>query len=589
VADPTARQKRPTAPTGAPAGRLRGGTGGAGGLGAAGGGLPPFYASPLRDGGYDISDYCAVLPEFGTLPDFTELVSQAHARGLRVITDLVMNHTSDQHPWFQASRSDPDGPYGDFYVWSDTDQRYSDARIIFVDTETSNWTFDPVRRQYYWHRFFSHQPDLNFENPDVVEAVFDVVRFWLDLGIDGFRLDAVPYLFEEEGTNCENLPRTHRLLQDLRAMVDREYPGRVLLAEANQWPKDVVEYFGSEEEPECHMCFHFPVMPRIFYAMRDQKAAPILDILADTPRIPRSCQWGTFLRNHDELTLEMVTTEERAAMYGWDAPDPRMRANIGIRRRLAPLLDGSRAEIELINALLLSLPGSPCLYYGDEIGMGDNIWLPDRDASRTPMQWTPDRNAGFSTADPGKLYLPVVQSLVYHYNNVNVEAQLATSSSLLHWVRGMLAVRRRHPVFGLGDFAAVPADNGAVLAYLRVHRPAEGEDGEAETVLCVNNLSSTPQATTLQLPDHAGAELEDLFGGAGVPQVGGDGGRQAFGRRPIDQQGLGRAADGDAPHLGVQHHGAGDLQIGPRMQIGVVQPFQVAEHRRLRLGLDTGD
>ncbi|MFC5998533.1 maltose alpha-D-glucosyltransferase [Quadrisphaera sp. GCM10027208] len=485
--------------------------------------LPPFYASPLRDGGYDISDYCAVLPEFGTLPDFTELVSQAHARGLRVITDLVMNHTSDQHPWFQASRSDPDGPYGDFYVWSDTDQRYSDARIIFVDTETSNWTFDPVRRQYYWHRFFSHQPDLNFENPDVVEAVFDVVRFWLDLGIDGFRLDAVPYLFEQEGTNCENLPRTHRLLQDLRAMVDREYPGRVLLAEANQWPRDVVEYFGSEEEPECHMCFHFPVMPRIFYAMRDQKAAPILDILADTPRIPRSGQWGTFLRNHDELTLEMVTTEERAAMYGWYAPDPRMRANIGIRRRLAPLLDGSRAEIELINALLLSLPGSPCLYYGDEIGMGDNIWLPDRDASRTPMQWTPDRNAGFSTADPGKLYLPVVQSLVYHYNNVNVEAQLATSSSLLHWVRGMLAVRRRHPVFGLGDFAAVPADNEAVLAYLRVHRPAEGEDGEAETVLCVNNLSSTPQATTLQLPDHAGAQLEDLFGGAGFPKVGDDG------------------------------------------------------------------
>ncbi|UER53860.1 maltose alpha-D-glucosyltransferase [Kineosporiaceae bacterium SCSIO 59966] len=485
--------------------------------------LPPFYASPLRDGGYDISDYCAVLPEFGTLPDFTELVSQAHARGLRIITDLVMNHTSDQHPWFQASRSDPDGPYGDFYVWSDTDQRYSDARIIFVDTETSNWTFDPVRRQYYWHRFFSHQPDLNFENPDVVEAVFDVVRFWLDLGIDGFRLDAVPYLFEEEGTNCENLPRTHRLLQDLRAMVDREYPGRVLLAEANQWPRDVVEYFGSEDEPECHMCFHFPVMPRIFYAMRDQKAAPILDILADTPRIPRSGQWGTFLRNHDELTLEMVTTEERAAMYGWYAPDPRMRANIGIRRRLAPLLDGSRAEIELINALLLSLPGSPCLYYGDEIGMGDNIWLPDRDASRTPMQWTPDRNAGFSTADPGKLYLPVVQSLVYHYNNVNVEAQLATSSSLLHWVRGMLAVRRRHPVFGLGDFAAVPADNEAVLAYLRVHRPAEGEDGEPETVLCVNNLSSTPQATTLQLPDHAGAQLEDLFGGAGFPKVGDDG------------------------------------------------------------------
>ncbi|MFP5335605.1 MAG: maltose alpha-D-glucosyltransferase [Actinomycetes bacterium] len=485
--------------------------------------LPPFYASPLRDGGYDISDYCAVLPEFGTLPDFTELVSQAHARGLRVITDLVMNHTSDQHPWFQASRTDPEGPYGDFYVWSDTDEKYSDARIIFVDTETSNWTFDPVRRQYYWHRFFSHQPDLNFENPDVREAMFDVVRFWLDLGIDGFRLDAVPYLFEEEGTNCENLPRTHEFLRDLRLMVDKEYPGRVLLAEANQWPQDVVEYFGSESDPECHMCFHFPVMPRIFYAMRDQKAASILDILADTPQIPRSGQWGTFLRNHDELTLEMVTTEERAAMYGWYAPDPRMRANVGIRRRLAPLLDGSRAEIELINALLLSLPGSPCLYYGDEIGMGDNIWLPDRDASRTPMQWTPDRNAGFSSADPGKLYLPVVQSLVYHYSSVNVEAQLATSSSLLHWVRGMLAIRRRHPVFGLGDFVPVSADNDAVLAYLRVFDPVEGEDGEPETVLCVNNLSSTPQATTLELPGLAGGHLADLFGGGGFPDVPADG------------------------------------------------------------------
>jgi maltose alpha-D-glucosyltransferase/alpha-amylase len=482
--------------------------------------LPPFYASPLRDGGYDISDYCAVLPEFGTLPDFTELVSQAHARGLRVITDLVMNHTSDQHPWFQASRTDPEGPYGDFYVWSDTEEKYGDARIIFVDTETSNWTFDPVRRQYYWHRFFSHQPDLNFENPDVCEAMLDVVRFWLDLGIDGFRLDAVPYLFEEEGTNCENLPQTHQFLRRLRQMVDEEYPGRVLLAEANQWPREVVEYFGSAEEPECHMCFHFPVMPRIYYAMREGKATPILDILADTPEIPAGAQWGTFLRNHDELTLEMVTTEERAAMYGWYAPDPRMRANIGIRRRLASLLDGSRAEIELINALLLSLPGSPCLYYGDEIGMGDNIWLADRDSVRTPMQWTPDRNAGFSSADPGKLYLPVVQSLVYHYNALNVEAQLATSSSLLHWTRGMLAIRRRHPVFGLGRFVSLLTDNESVLAFLRVMEAGEdGSDSEAETVLCVNNLSGTPQATTLSLPDHAGCTLEDLFGGGGFPAI----------------------------------------------------------------------
>ena len=384
--------------------------------------LPPFYASPLRDGGYDVSDYCSVLPEFGTMPDLVELVSQSHSRGLRVIVDLVMNHTSDQHPWFQASRSDPTGPYGDFYVWSDTDQRYLDARIIFVDTETSNWTFDPVRRQYFWHRFFNHQPDLNFENPDVQEAMFDVVRFWMQLGVDGFRLDAIPYLFEQEGTNCENLPATHDFLRRLRAMVDTEFPGRIMLAEANQWPVDVVDYFGTDAEPECHMAFHFPVMPRLYYALREESARPIIEILADTPDLPRHGQWGTFLRNHDELTLEMVTTEERAALYGWYAPDARMRANIGIRRRLATLLDNSRAEIELIHSLLFSLPGSPCLYYGDEIGMGDNIWLPDRDAVRTPMQWTPDRNAGFSSADPGKLYLPTIQSLVNHYSTANVEA-----------------------------------------------------------------------------------------------------------------------------------------------------------------------
>ncbi len=486
--------------------------------------LPPFYASPLRDGGYDISDYCSVLPEFGTLPDVQELLSQAHARGIRVVTDLVLNHTSDQHPWFQASRAEPDGAYGDFYVWSDSDEGYGDARIIFVDTEKSNWTFDPIRRQFFWHRFFSHQPDLNFDNPAVTAEVLDVVRFWLDLGVDGFRLDAVPYLFEEEGTNCENLPRTHDLLRELRAMVDHEYPGRILLAEANQWPRDVVQYYGTDEEPECHMCFHFPVMPRLFYAVREGRAAPIADILAETPDIPTGAQWGTFLRNHDELSLEMVTTEERAAMYGWYAPDPRMRANVGIRRRLATLLDNSRAEIELVHALLLSLPGSPCLYYGDEIGMGDNIWLTDRDAVRTPMQWTPDRNAGFSTADPGKLYLPVVESLVHHYATVNVEAQLATSSSLLHWVRGMLSIRRRHPVFGLGRFEHLPADNEAVLAFLRVIDEPDAHRGvEAETVLCVTNLSGTPQATTVELPDHAGQQLWDLFGGSGFGCVGDDG------------------------------------------------------------------
>lgn len=501
--------------------------------------LPPFYASPLRDGGYDISDYYAVLPEFGTLPQFTELVSAAHARGIRVVTDLVMNHTSDAHPWFQASRSDPDGPYGDFYVWSDTDEAYADARIIFVDTETSNWTFDPVRRQFFWHRFFGHQPDLNFENPAVQDAIIDVVRFWMDAGIDGFRLDAVPYLFEEEGTNCENLPRTHEFLAKVRKVVDEEYPGRILLAEANQWPQEVVPYFGDEQAPECHMCFHFPVMPRLYYALRDERAGSVLDILADTPEIPATGQWGTFLRNHDELTLEMVTTSERAAMYGWYAPDPRMRANVGIRRRLATLLDNNRAEIELIHALLLSMPGSPCLYYGDEIGMGDNIWLNDRDGVRTPMQWNPDRNAGFSTvADPGKLHLPVVQSLTNHFGGVNVEAQLASSSSLLHWVRGMLALRKRHPVFGLGAFSALPlvepgtvvtdapaCDNEAVLAFVRTldaTTPGAGHE-EPETVLCVHNLASTPQAVTLTVPEHAGSRIVDLFGGSGFPAVGEDG------------------------------------------------------------------
>lgn len=477
--------------------------------------LPPFFPSPLRDGGYDVSDYTAIAPQYGSTSDFAELVTEAHARGIRVVIDLVMNHTSDQHPWFQASRADPEGPYGDFYVWSDDDSRYPDARIIFVDTETSNWTFDPVRRQFFWHRFFSHQPDLNFENPRVADAMLDVARFWLQMGVDGFRLDAVPYLYEEEGTNCENLPRTHDFLRRVRQMVDAEFPGRILLAEANQWPREVVDYFGTEEEPECHMCFHFPVMPRIFYAIRDQRANQLLEILADTPDIPPGAQWSTFLRNHDELTLEMVSTEERASMYGWYAQDPRMRANVGIRRRLATLLDNSRKEVELAHALLLSLPGSPCLYYGDEIGMGDNIWLPDRDAVRTPMQWTPDRNAGFSTADPGKLYLPLIQSLVHHYGYVNVEGQLEQSTSLLHWVHGMLKVRRRHPGFGTGDFVALECDNESVIAFLR--RTPD------ETLLCAANLSATARSATIRLPDHAGADLLDVFGGARFPRVSEDG------------------------------------------------------------------
>ena len=389
--------------------------------------LPPFFASPLRDGGYDVSDYTAVLPEFGDIEDFQDFLDAAHSRGMRVIIDFVMNHTSDQHPWFQASRNDPDGEYGDFYVWADDDTGYADARIIFVDTESSNWTFDPVRKQYFWHRFFSHQPDLNFENPKVQEAIIDALRFWLDLGIDGFRLDAVPYLFEEEGTNGENLPRTHEFLKHVRKVVDADYPDRVLLCEANQWPADVVEYFG-ENGDECQMAFHFPVMPRLFMAVRREQRFPISEIMAQTPAIPDNCQWGVFLRNHDELTLEMVTDEERDYMWGEYAKDPRMKANIGIRRRLAPLLDNDTNTLELFNALLLSLPGSPVLYYGDEIGMGDNIWLGDRDGVRTPMQWTPDRNGGFSTADPQRMYLPLNQDPVYGYQVTNVESQLRNTT-----------------------------------------------------------------------------------------------------------------------------------------------------------------
>ena len=360
--------------------------------------LLPIYASPLRDGGYDISDFMAILPEYGNIGDFVTLVDEAHKRGIRVIADLVMNHTSDQHPWFQASRTNPDGPFGDFYVWSDTDDKYSGARVIFVDTEQSNWSYDPVRGQYYWHRFFSHQPDLNFENPAVQDAMIEVLRFWLDLGIDGFRLDAVPYLYEREGTNGENLKETHEYLKRIRAEIDKLYPDKVLLAEANQWPADVIEYFGDPEVggDECHMAFHFPLMPRIFMAVRREQRYPITEILAQTPAIPAHCQWGIFLRNHDELTLEMVTDDERDYMYAEYAKDPRMKANIGIRRRLAPLLESDRNQLELFTALLLSLPGSPVLYYGDEIGMGDNIWLGDRDGVRTPMQWTPDRNGGFS-------------------------------------------------------------------------------------------------------------------------------------------------------------------------------------------------
>ena len=476
--------------------------------------LPPFYPSPLRDGGYDISDYEGVLAEFGTIDDFTGLLKAAHERGIKVIIDFVMNHTSDQHAWFQASRKDPNGPYGNYYVWSDDDTRYPDARIIFVDTEPSNWTFDPVRKQYFWHRFFSHQPDLNFDSPDVQQAMIDALRFWLDLGIDGFRLDAVPYLYERDGTNGENLPETHEFLKRLRKEIDRDYPDRVMLCEANQWPDDVVQYFGDPATggDECHMAFHFPVMPRIFMAVRRENRYPISEIMEQTPSIPANCQWGIFLRNHDELTLEMVSDEERDYMWAEYAKDPRMKANIGIRRRLAPLLENDINQIELFTALLLSLPGSPVLYYGDEIGMGDNIWLGDRDGVRTPMQWTPDRNAGFSSCDPGRLYLPVNMDSIYGFQVTNVESQTRNSSSLLHWMRRMIRVRKANPAFGLGTFHDIGGSNPSVLAFVR----AFGDD----IVLCVNNLSRFPQPVELDLRPWEGAEPIELMGDTRFPAIG---------------------------------------------------------------------
>ncbi|HET7174145.1 MAG TPA: maltose alpha-D-glucosyltransferase [Nocardioidaceae bacterium] len=476
--------------------------------------LPPFYPSPLRDGGYDVSDYRAIAPDVGTIEDFTRLLEAAHQRGLRVIGDFVMNHTSDQHQWFQQSRSDPTGPYGEFYVWSDTDDGYPDARIIFVDTETSNWTWDPVRGQYFWHRFYSHQPDLNFDSPAVREAVLNALRFWLDLGLDGFRLDAVPYLFERDGTNGENLPETHEFLRTVRKTIDAEYPDRVLLAEANQWPTDVVDYFGSigSGGDECHMCFHFPVMPRIFMAVRRESRYPISEVLEATPMIPESCQWGIFLRNHDELTLEMVTDDDRDYMWSEYAKDPRMKANIGIRRRLAPLLDNDIDQVQLFNALLLSLPGSPVLYYGDEIGMGDNIWLGDRDGVRTPMQWTPDRNGGFSGVTPGRLALPAIMDPVCGYQAVNVEAQLENTSSLLHWTRRMILARAQHPAFGLGTFTDLGGSNPCVFSFSR--------DFGDDVVLCVNNLSRFPQPVELDLRHWEGREPVEILGRVRFPRIG---------------------------------------------------------------------
>ncbi len=472
--------------------------------------LLPFYPSPLRDGGYDIADFGGVHPDYGTTEDFRAFVEAAHERGIRVIADLVMNHTSSDHPWFQEARQGRDNPKHDWYVWADDEERYADARIIFLDTETSNWTWDPACERYYWHRFFSHQPDLNYENPEVQEAMLDVLRFWLDLGLDGFRLDAVPYLYEEEGTSGENLPATHEFLKRVRAEVDAHYDDRVLLAEANQWPEDVVDYFGDGDE--CHMAFHFPVMPRMFMAVRREEARPILDILRNTPAIPDTCQWGLFLRNHDELTLEMVTDEERDYMYAEYAKEPRMRLNLGIRRRLAPLLDNSRDEIELLTAILFSLPGSPVLYYGDEIGMGDNVYLGDRDGVRTPMQWTGDRNGGFSRADFAQLFLPPLMDPVYGYQAVNVESQLRQPHSLLRWVQRFVGLRKAHPVFGLGSFEALLPENPRIFAHIRTY--------EEDVILCVHNLARSAQAVELDLRWYDGYVPEEMFGHSRFPSIG---------------------------------------------------------------------
>jgi maltose alpha-D-glucosyltransferase/alpha-amylase len=465
--------------------------------------LLPITQSPLRDGGYDVSDFFSIHPDYGTMADFRVLVAAAHERSLRIVVELIPNHTSDQHAWFQASRNPAHPDHDrcrDYYVWSETDQRYKEARIIFVDYEKSNWTYDPLRRAYYWHRFFSHQPDLNFDNPEVQRAMLKVVQFWIDQGADAIRVDAPPYLYEREGTSCENLPETHAFYKRLRAFVEAYAPGTMLLAEANQWPEDVRPYFGNGDE--FHMNFHFPLMPRIFMALAREDCSPIEEIIARTPALPENCQWGTFLRCHDELTLEMVTPEERAFMWETYAPDVRMRLNMGIRRRLAPLLGNDSRRIRLANSILLTLIGSPVIYYGDEMGMGDNIWLDDRDGVRTPMQWDASPNAGFSTVSPGRLVKPVIEDDGYGYLKVNAAAQRKESGSLLNWMRNMLHLRKQHPVFGEGKLQLLSPDNPRVLAYLR--------QGRGETALVLNNLSAKPQDILLELAE---GKLVDLISG----------------------------------------------------------------------------
>jgi maltose alpha-D-glucosyltransferase / alpha-amylase len=481
--------------------------------------LLPMYASPLRDGGYDIADFYTLLPEYGTLDEFKAFLDAAHARGIRVITDLVVNHTSDQHLWFQEARLSPHSPKRDWYVWSDTDTRYAQARIIFTDTERSNWTWDEQAGAFYWHRFFSHQPDLNYDNPDVQQAILDVVEFWLDLGIDGFRVDAVPYLYEREGTICENLPETHAFLKRLRAFVQEHYPDALLLAEANQWPEDVVAYFGDDDE--FHMCYHFPIMPRLFMAIRQEDRRPIVEIIERTPAIPPNCQWGMFLRNHDELTLEMVTDEERDYLYSEYAKSAKMRLNLGIRRRLAPLLDNGRRRIELMHGLLFGLPGSPFLYYGDEIGMGDNIYLGDRDGVRTPMQWSVDRNAGFSRADFAQLYFPPIMDPVYGFQAVNVESQQRYESSLLNWMKQVIHVRKQHEVFGCGTLSFIKPENRKVLAFTLSY--------EDETVLCVYNLARSAQPVSLDLRDYEGRVPIEMMDHTPFPPIGGQNYQLALG------------------------------------------------------------
>src|SRR5438045_4198994 len=495
--------------------------------------LLPFYPSPLRDDGYDIADYFDVNPNFGTLDDFRALLDAAHARNLRVITELVINHTSDQNPWFQKSRravavagvggsgrtgpagvTDPgysdDLAYKDFYVWSDTPEKYKEARIIFKDFETSNWAWDPVAKAYYWHRFYTHQPDLNFDNPAVHDALFKVLDFWMNMGVDAFRLDAIPYLYEREGTTCENLPETHEFLKKLRAHIDKKFPGKMLLAEANQWPEDSRPYFGDGDE--CHMAFNFPVMPRMYMALAQEDRFPIVDIMAQTPPIPDNCQWALFLRNHDELTLEMVTDEDRDYMWRTYAADREARINLGIRRRLAPLMQNNRGRIHLMNGLLFSFPGTPIVYYGDEIGMGDNIYLGDRNGVRTPMQWSADRNAGFSRANPQKLYLPAIIDPQYHYEQTNVEVQQSSPWSLLWWMKRLIATRKRYRAFGRGSMEFLVPENRKILAFVRRF--------EEETILVVANLSRLVQVFELDLAQFRGMVPVELSGGTRFPEIG---------------------------------------------------------------------